>query len=103
MKIAAFCDRDTAIGLRFSGIQTLFIADKNLLDIWNEIIDQNDIGILLITEKIAEEIGRDLNDYRMRNNFPIVVEIPDKKGHIENHVDYVSYLIKKAVGVEINK
>ena len=34
---------------------------------------------------------------------PIIVEIPDKKGRIKDHVDYISRLIKKAVGVEVEK
>jgi hypothetical protein len=31
------------------------------------------------------------------------VEIPDKKGHMKDHMDFVSLLIKKAVGIEMNK
>jgi vacuolar-type H+-ATPase subunit F/Vma7 len=39
----------------------------------------------------------------MANNIPIIIEIPDKKGRIKDHVDFVTYLIKKAIGVEVNK
>jgi len=103
MKIAGICDKDTAAGLRLAGIEYLRIPDGDALKIWNEISDRNDVGVVFITEKIAEDIGERLNDYRVRNILPIIVEIPDKNGRRKDHVDYVSHLIKKAVGVEISK
>jgi len=75
----------------------------NSLELWNQISDQDDIGILLITEILAEELDKYLKDFRIRNNLPIIVEIPDKKGRRKDHVDFVSHLIKKAVGIEVNK
>lgn len=101
MKLAALCDRDTAVGLRLSGIQELYVPNGNARDIWNQISEREDIGILFVTEKIAEDLGKYLKEYRIRNNIPIIVEIPDKKGRIKDHVDFVSHVIKKAVGVEI--
>ena len=103
MRLAALCDKDTAVGLRLAGVNDLFIPNRNIKDIWDEITKRDDIGILFITEKIAEDLGKYLKEYRIRNNIPIIVEIPDKKGRISDHVDFVSHLIKKAVGVEINK
>ena len=104
MKIAALCDNDTAVGLRLSGVQELYVPNgDDAGKIWREISEMEDIGVVFITEEIAENISKDLKEYRLRNNVPIIVEIPDKKGRITDHVDYVSYLIKKAVGVEIGK
>ena len=103
MKLAALCDKDTAVGLRLAGIQEIYISEDNEVKLWNQISEIGDIGIVLINEKIAEDLGKDLKEYRLRNNVPLVVEIPDKKGRRKDHVDFVSHLIKKAVGVEINK
>lgn len=103
MKIAAFCDRDTATGFKLAGVKKIYTTDKNLLSIFNKIKNEDDIAILLITEKIAQDLGKYLKDFRIRNSVPIVVEIPDKTGHKKDHIDYVSHLIKKAVGIEINK
>jgi V/A-type H+-transporting ATPase subunit F len=103
MKIAAICDNDTAVGLRLAGLIELYIPNNDAVKIWNQISERDDIGIVFITEKIAEELDKYLKDYRIRNNIPIVVEIPDKKGHKKDHKDFVSLLIKKAVGVEVSK
>ena len=103
MRLAALCDNDTAVGLRLAGVNDLFIPNGNTLDVWNKITGREDIGIIFITEKIAEELGKYLKEFRIRNNIPIIVEIPDKKGRKADHVDFVSHLIKKAVGIEVNK
>jgi V/A-type H+-transporting ATPase subunit F len=104
MKLAAICDRDTAVGFRLSGIKDIFIPNgNNALHIFNKIQERDDIGILFITEKIVEDLDKHLQDFRVRNIIPIIVEIPDKKGRKKEHVDYVSHLIKKAVGIEVEK
>jgi len=103
MKLAALCDKDTAVGLRLAGIQEIYVSEGNEVKLWTQISERDDIGIVFINEKIAEDLDKDLKEYRLRNNVPIIIEIPDKKGRRKDHVDFVSHLIKKAVGVEINK
>ena len=103
MKFAGFCDSDTATGLRLAGVKELFIPKANELILWNQIKERDDIGILFITEKIARVLDKHLKDYRLIYNVPIIIEIPDKKGRIKEHVDFVSHLIKKAVGIEVVK
>jgi len=103
MKLTALCDKDTAVGLRLAGIQEIYVSEGNEVKLWNQISERDDIGIVFINEKIAEDLDKDLKEYRLRNNVPIIIEIPDKKGRRKDHVDFVSHLIKKAVGVEINK
>ncbi len=103
MKLAALCDKDTAVGLRLAGIQEIYVSEGDEVKLWNQISERDDIGIVFINEKIAEDLDKDLKEYRLRNNVPIIIEIPDKKGRRKDHVDFVSQLIKKAVGVEINK
>jgi len=101
MKIAAFCDNDTAVGFRLAGIKDLFVPNGNAKELWNKICERDDIGILYITEKIVEDLDKYIKEFRVSHDVPIIVEIPDKKGRIEDHVDFISQLIKKAVGVEI--
>lgn len=103
MKIAAFCDQDTATGFRLAGVKDIFIPEGDEKDIWIKITERNDIGILLISEQISQNLDKYIRDFRFTHNIPIILEIPDKKGKIKDHIDFVSYLIKKAVGVEVNR
>ena len=59
--------------------------------------------MIIITEYIADLLGKQLEQFRMRSLLPIIIEIPDKTGRKTDHVDYVSQLIKKAVGMELKK
>ena len=103
MKLAVLCDKDTAVGLRLAGVKELFIPEKNELHLWNKIKERDDIGILFITEEIVRTLDNHLKDYRLINNIPIIIEIPDKKGRKKDHIDFVTHLIKKAVGIEVDK
>lgn len=103
MRIAAICDNDTAMGLRLAGIQTIHINPTNILTLLEEITQNNDVGVIFITESISEQFKRDLKDYRMIHHIPIIVEIPDKTGHKTDHVDFISHLIKRAVGIDVSK
>jgi len=101
MKLAVLCDKDTSTGFRLAGIKETYVSEGNANEIWNDISQKEDIGVLFVTERIADELGRNLKEFRLKNNIPIVVEIPDKKGRMKDHIDYISHLIKKAVGVEV--
>ena len=104
LKIAAICDNDTAMGLGLAGVKDCFIPkDDDVIKIWTQVSETDDIGMVFISEKYVEALGNYLKDYRLRNNVPIIVEIPDKSGRIDGHVDFVSHLIKKAVGIEVKK
>jgi V/A-type H+-transporting ATPase subunit F len=103
MKLAALCDKDTGVGMMLAGIHMVYTPDTNILQVWQDIIRHDDIGVLFITEGLADSLGKHLAEYRIRNTTPIIIEIPDKKGKLDGHIDFVSHLIKKAVGIEVKK
>lgn len=108
MNIVALCDHHTAIGLRLAGISDVRVPDpfeqQETIKLWNKIEEETvDIGLIILTEQVAEFLGKQLDQFRIRNLLPIILEIPDKQGRKPDHVDYVSQLIKKAVGMELKK
>ncbi|MBN1280066.1 MAG: hypothetical protein JXA00_00285 [Candidatus Thermoplasmatota archaeon] len=104
MKIAALCDQDTAVGLRFAGIHELLVPHQdNLITLFHTLIKRDDIGIVIITEQYAAALGTLLKEFRIHKKQPLFVEIPDKNGVLKDHVDMVSHLIKRAVGMDITK
>lgn len=103
MRLSAICDKDTAVGLRLAGIHELFIPDDNPVKILDKISERDDVGVIFITEKIAKKISKDLKEFRLRYDIPIILEIPDKTGRLEDHIDFVSHLVKRAVGIDIGK
>jgi vacuolar-type H+-ATPase subunit F/Vma7 len=71
--------------------------------LFQDLTKRTDVGVVLITEKIAQDLGSMLKDFRIHQKYPIFIEIQDKKGKLEDHVDIVSHLIKRAVGMDVSK
>lgn len=104
MKLAALCDKETAVGLRFTGIQDIYITQPETLQTqFLELTKRTDIGVVIITERITQELGTLLKEFRLHKKLPIFVEIPNKRGKLADHVDIVSHLIKRAVGIDVSK
>lgn len=100
MKVAVLGDTDTVIGFSLAGIKIKKVADKkNVKNKIEEFIKKGDIGLIIITESLAEEIRSEIDELR-KKLYPIIVEIPDKKGPMERKDPIIS-LIKRTVGVDI--
>ena len=105
MEIALIGDRHTVYGFRLAGIRrTLLMEDirqEDVRGILKGLFDEG-IGIILVTEKVAEQIRNILEEVsRFRKGImPIVVEIPDSGGPMVKKIDAMRKLIKRTVGFE---
>ncbi|MFB0520267.1 MAG: V-type ATP synthase subunit F [Desulfatiglandales bacterium] len=105
MEIALIGDRHTVYGFRLAGIRrTLLMEDirqEDVRGILKGLFDEG-IGIILVTEKVAEQIRNILEEVsRFRKGImPIVVEIPDSGGPMVKKIDPMRELIKRTVGFE---
>jgi V/A-type H+-transporting ATPase subunit F len=106
MEIALIGDRHTVYGFRLAGIRKTFpmedIRQEDVRGILKGLFEDK-TGILLVTERVAEEIGDVLEEMdRLRKGImPIVLEIPDSGGPLIKKVDPMRELIKRTVGFEI--
>jgi V/A-type H+-transporting ATPase subunit F len=103
VKIAAIGEEDTIIGLRLAGIGDAFIASEvsEIKAAIEKVLQNPDIGLLIITERLAEKVRNIINEIMERRTIPTIIEIPDRQGPIEREVDPISELIKRAVGVKL--
>ena len=98
MKIVALGDTETLTALRLAGLTEIYETK----DKFQECTTDNEVGLILITEKLAAEMSSQINEIRQQKLFPIIVEIPDKGGPQEKE-DRIGRIIKRAVGVELGK
>ncbi len=105
MEIALIGDRHTVYGFRLAGIRKTFLMEEISQDIRETLkgLFSDNIGIILVTEKVAEEIGNILEEVdRFRKGImPIIVEIPDSGGPLPERIDPIRGLIKRTIGFEI--
>ena len=106
MKVGIIGDTETVMGFGLTGIGNTFqVSDpETAKKAFKEATDEElNLGILIITEGIADWLAAELKYWRRQNMlFPIIIEIPDKSGPRERP-DPITRLIRRAVGVDISK
>ncbi len=100
MKIAAIGDPDTVALFKLAGVSRAVVADDVAAQ-FDELVADADIGVIIITERIADSIMKQITQIRLQRELPVIVEIPDKRGKMEEREDSIDTLIRRAVGVEI--
>lgn len=69
---------DISLGLRLSGIEYDVLKDKNkILEKINELLENKDYGIIILTEKIYEMISDEVKKLEKERNIPLFIKIPE--------------------------
>lgn len=102
MKIFLLSDNThTLSGMRLSGVEGIVVHERE--EILKELVKvkkKGDIGILIITELLAERVQLELNEMKLSHGFPIIVEIPDRHG-TRRPPDFLTKYIKESIGLKI--
>lgn len=94
-------NRDTWVGLRLVGIDGVIVKDRdNALKEMREVVRNQDIGILILTEKIVDMIRDEYLEYKLKSKTPLIIEIPDRHGSIREYNAIKDY-IRDSVGIHI--
>lgn len=102
MKIVLMGDRDTALGFKLAGVHEVYAFEETPLETerarnkLKELIEREDVGIILITERLADRIGLP------EVTFPIILQIPDKFGSLFGE-EQIKEIVRRAIGVEIKR
>lgn len=92
---------DTLTGMRLAGIKGMVVHEREeLLAALEEIINREDVGILLVTELLAEKVAEELKEIRLDPTKPVVTIIPDRHGP-RRRSDYITNYIKESIGLKI--
>jgi V/A-type H+-transporting ATPase subunit F len=102
MKMYLISDNiDTQTGMRLAGVSGVVVHQRDeVVNAFNEVLSQKDIGIVLITEKLALLIPEMIDDVKMNYHTPLVVEIPDRHGS-ERQSDSITRYVRDAVGLKL--
>ena len=103
MKYFAVSDNvDTLTGLRLAGIGGVLAHKSDEVDdaVSGAVADP-DVGVLLITERLAGLCPDVLDSLKKSGSRLLVVEIPDRHG-TGRSPDSITRYIKEAIGVKIN-
>jgi len=101
MKFFVIGDEHTVTGFSLVGVQGAVAQDgKEAGDALERVTLEKEAGVILITERLAAEIREQVNQHVYAGRFPLVVEIPDRKGPLENRLD-VREVVRRSIGVSV--
>ncbi len=83
MRIVAVTDPDTALAFRLCGFETFSVGQADPAPILKDVANRKDIGLVLVTERIAKKAGETFEELLSEKTIPLFVEIPDTKGPLE--------------------
>ena len=94
-------DKDTLLGFNLVGVSGKAVSTvEEAREEFGRVISEKKARILVITEKTAELIRREVQQQMLQMTFPLVVEIPDRSGPLPGKKS-ISQTITEAIGVRI--
>ncbi len=101
MTVKIVGDIVTVRGFGFAGIDGVVAENAN--DAKNAIsnfLKQPDVGLILVAQSLADKLGGEFDDYKLRKKFPLVMNIPDSTGAGMQAED-IQQLVQQALGIKV--
>lgn len=101
MRYHVIGDEDTVLGFRYAGVpgDTVGSADA-AREALQRVLRQRDVGILILTDTVADQVRDEVNRVRFDFELPLVVEVPGPGGPSPRRKDLLA-LIREAVGIKV--
>lgn len=101
MKYYVIGDEDTVLGFGMVGVQgTIVRTAQAASDAFSRTLTDGEVGIIIITERIAELIRAQVDRYVFSERFPLIVEIPDREGKLTGR-PAIREMVNTAIGIKL--
>lgn len=101
MKYYIIGDEDAVLGFGMVGVQGRTAnSPPEAESAFRDALKDPDVGIVIITERAAELIRPLVDDYIFTEEFPLIVEIPDRSGKIEGRPG-LRETVNRAIGITL--
>ncbi len=101
MQFYVIADEHTVTGFKLVGIdgEVVESADE-AREALRKAFSSTEIGIVILTEKIASSIREEVEEFVFGHSFPLIIEIPDRSGPMEDRIS-IRQMVRSAVGVKV--
>jgi V/A-type H+-transporting ATPase subunit F len=94
-------DEDTVLGFGLVGVQGQVVVNaEEARDAFRAVIADQEYGVVIITEAAAGMIRELVDTYVFTEEFPLILEIPDRGGHDEARPS-LRELVNQAIGIRV--
>ncbi len=102
MKMFLISDNvDTYTGMRLAGVEGVVVhGEEELKAELARVVNDSEIGIVLLTEKFGRDYPQVVNDVRLERRTPLFVEIPDRHGTGRSK-NFITDYVNQAIGLKL--
>jgi V/A-type H+-transporting ATPase subunit F len=94
-------DEFTVLGFSLAGVKGQSVASlEEAQSAFSRAMEDPETGIIIITERIADLIRSRVDELLFSEQFPLVLEIPDRLGPIEDRAT-LRELVQQAIGIAV--
>ncbi len=101
MKYSIIGDDDAVLGFEMVGVSGRTVRDpEEAHRAFLAVLDEREVGIIIITERVADMIRPLVDRFLFTESFPLIVEIPDRKGRQPDRPG-IRDLVNTAIGIRL--
>jgi|YNPNPStandDraft_1061719.scaffolds.fasta_scaffold45001_2 V/A-type H+-transporting ATPase subunit F len=99
-KLAVITDSATATGFRLAGAETYEAETPEQLRFkLLELIQKEGYGLIAVNSRLSEDLGEEVDRLLRNKALPVVLPFPvPERGRVESGEEYLSKLVKQAIG-----
>lgn len=101
MQFYVIADENTITGFKLVGLEGETVeSPEGAREALAKAFESSEIGIIIITERIADSIRDEIEDFTFGHTFPLIIEVPDREGSVEGRIS-IREMVNTAVGIKI--
>ena len=101
MKSTIIGDEEAVIGFGMVGVKGRVVGSPEEAETaFQEALDDSEVGIVLITERIGDLIRPLVDRYIFTHAFPLILEVPDRRGKLEGKPN-LREMVNQAIGMRV--
>ncbi len=94
-------NKDTWVGMKLAGIDGIIVHGRDeVLHAVRNAMKDDEIGLLILTEKAADQVREEFMELKLKCKKPLLIEIPDRHGSSRPNNMITNY-IRDSVGIHI--
>lgn len=92
---------DTKIGMRLAGVEGVVVHGRDeFKEAFDSAVADKSNAVLLITEKLVNLAPEYIEEQKINNRTPLIVELSDRHGS-QRPDDYILSYVRDAIGVKL--
>ena len=101
MKYYVIGDEDAVLGFGLAGVRGRRVRTREEASAaFREALEDRENAVILVTERIAELIRPQVDRYVFKEDFPLIVEIPDWEGKLSSRPP-LRETVNAAIGIKL--